>query len=51
MFMQIHHPTTLTADDHAVLERLMCTLSGSQEPIAALLRRKLETAVIVHPEV
>lgn len=50
MFMQIHHPTTLTADDHAVLERLMCTLSGSREPIAALLRRKLETAVIVHPE-
>jgi regulator of nucleoside diphosphate kinase len=50
MFMQIHHPTTLTADDHAVLERLMCTFSGSQEPIAALLRRKLETAVIVHPD-
>ena len=48
--MQISHPTTLTSDDHAVLERLMCTLSGSQEPIAALLRRKLETAVIVHPE-
>lgn len=50
MFMQINHPTTLTPDDHAVLERLMCTLSGSQEPIATLVRRKLETAVIVHPE-
>lgn len=48
--MQIHHPTTLTPDDHAVLERLMCTLSGSPEPIAALLRRKLETAVIVHAQ-
>ena len=48
--MQIHHPTTLTADDHAMLERLMCTLSGSQDPIAALLRRKLETAVILHPQ-
>ena len=37
--MQISHPTTLTSDDHAVLERLMCTLSGSREsnsyPVAA----------------
>jgi len=48
--MQISHPTTLTSDDHAVLERLMCTLSGSREPIATLLRRTLETAVIVHLE-
>ena len=48
--MQIQHPTTLTADDHALLERLMCAPSGSREPIAALLRRKLQTAVIVHPE-
>lgn len=47
--MQINHPTALTLDDHAVLERLMCTLSGSPKPIASLVRRKLETAVILHP--
>ena len=49
MFMHINHPATLTLDDHAVLERLMCTLSGSPKPVASLLRRKLETAVILHP--
>ena len=47
--MQISHPTTLTSDDHGMLERLMCTLSGSRTPLASLLRRKLETAVILHP--
>src|SRR5690554_2751068 len=50
MFMQISHPTTLITDDHAMLQRLMCTLSGSREPIATVLRRKLATAAIVHPE-
>jgi uncharacterized protein YjiS (DUF1127 family) len=48
-FMQTTHPA-LTCGDHAKLERLMCTLSGSRAPIADLTRRKLETAVIIHPE-
>lgn len=46
--MQINHPTTLNFDDHAQLERLMCTLTGSKSPLAAMVRRKLESAVIVH---
>lgn len=46
--MQINHPTTLTFDDHTQLERLMCTLTGSKSPLAAMVRRKLESAVIVH---
>lgn len=46
--MQINHPTTLTFDDHAQLERLMCTRTGSRSPLAAMVRRKLESAVIVH---
>lgn len=46
--MQINHPTTLTFDDHTRLDRLMCTLTGSRSPLAAMVRRKLETAVIIH---
>lgn len=48
MVMQINHPTTLTFDDHTRLDRLMCTLTGSRSPLAAMVRRKLETAVIIH---
>lgn len=47
--MQINHPTTLTFNDHAQLERLMCTLTGRRSQLAALVRRKLETAVIIVP--
>lgn len=48
--MQITHPTTLTFDDHTRLERLMCTLTGSRSPLAALARRKLESAVIIRSQ-
>ena len=48
--MQINHPTTLTLDDHTQLEQLMCTLTGSRDEFAALVRRKLESAVIIHSE-
>ncbi|WEJ35054.1 DUF1127 domain-containing protein [Devosia sp. SD17-2] len=48
--MQINHPTTLTLDDHAQLEQLMCTLTGRRDDFAALVRRKLESAVIIRPE-
>ena len=47
--MQIHHPTVLLADDHAQLERFMCTMTGSRSPLANLLKRKLDTAMIVPP--
>lgn len=48
--MQINHPTTLTLDDHAQLERLMYTLIGSTAGLATVVRRKLETAVIILPK-
>jgi regulator of nucleoside diphosphate kinase len=44
------YPTRLLADDHAHLERLMCTMTGSRTPFAALLRRKLDSAVVIAPE-
>ncbi len=47
--MQNSHPTILTPEDHAHLERLMCTMTGSRTAIAMLLRRKLDTAVIIPP--
>ncbi|MBB4053578.1 transcription elongation GreA/GreB family factor/uncharacterized protein YjiS (DUF1127 family) [Devosia subaequoris] len=48
--MQINHPTTLTADDHVMLARFMRALSESEKSLAAMARRKLETAVILHPQ-
>ena len=48
--MQINHPTTLTADDHAMLARFVRALSESEKSLAAMARRKLETAVILHPQ-
>ncbi|MCZ4345481.1 DUF1127 domain-containing protein [Devosia neptuniae] len=48
--MQISHPTTLTAEDHAMLARFMRALSEREKSLVAMARRKLETAVIVHPQ-
>jgi Transcription elongation factor len=45
--MQNAHPTILMPEDHSQLERLMCTMTGSRTALAMLLRRKLDTAVIV----
>lgn len=45
--MQHSHPTVLVPEDHAYLERLMCTMTGSRTALAVLLRRKLDSAVIV----
>lgn len=42
-------PTILSAVDYARLQGLMCTLIGSPTPLAALLRRKLESVAIVRP--
>ncbi len=47
--MQNSHPTILMPEDHAHLERLMCTMTGSRTTLAMLLRRKLDTAVIIPP--
>ena len=47
--MYDHHPTILSSNDYARLQGLMCTLIGSPTPLAALLRRKLGSAVIMLP--
>ena len=47
--MQINHPTTLTAEDHAMLAKFMRELPEREKSLVAMARRKLETAVIVHP--
>jgi regulator of nucleoside diphosphate kinase len=47
--MYDHNPTILSAVDYARLQGLMCTLIGSPTPLAALLRRKLESVAIVRP--
>jgi regulator of nucleoside diphosphate kinase len=44
-----HHPTILSSNDYARLQGLMSTLIGSPTPLAALLRRKLGSAVIMLP--
>lgn len=45
--MYDYHPTLLAADDHGRLRGLMATLIGGRSPLAALVRRKLGTAVSV----
>lgn len=45
--MHDYDPTILSAVDYARLQGMMCTLIGSQTPLAALLRRKLESVAIV----
>lgn len=47
--MYDHHPTVLSSTDYARLQGLMCTLIGSRTPLAAVLRRKLGSAVIMLP--
>ena len=45
--MHGYNPTILSAVDYARLQGMMCTLIGSQTPLAALLRCKLESVAIV----
>lgn len=47
--MYDHHPTVLSSHDYARLQGLMCTMIGSRTPLAALLRRKLGSAVVMLP--
>ena len=47
--MQNSHPTILLPEDHAHLERLMCTMTGSRTALAMLLRRKLDSAIVIPP--
>lgn len=46
--MHAHHPTILSTEDHDRLQAMMCTVIGARTPLAALLRRKLGSAVVMH---
>lgn len=47
--MQNSHRTILLPEDQAHLERLMCTMTGSRTALAMLLRRKLDSAIVIPP--
>lgn len=48
--MHDHHPTTiLTTHDHEHLRAMMSSMIGARTPLAALLRYKLGSAVVLRP--